>query len=88
MILSHLEGMSIDVTTMNVLRPVWEKSKKYGIVLILSGIRSRPLFSLERSGLFYLIGEENIVSNIDVALNLAKEMQAAGTICAKVREKR
>ncbi|MDD3375138.1 MAG: SulP family inorganic anion transporter [Candidatus Omnitrophica bacterium] len=67
--------LSIDATAINALRTVYEKSKKNGIVLILSGVRSQPLFSLERSGLYTIIGEENVVSNIDVALNLAREYE-------------
>ncbi|MBU0468143.1 MAG: STAS domain-containing protein [Candidatus Omnitrophica bacterium] len=66
--------LSIDATAMNALRTVYEKSKRNGIVLILSGVRAQPLFSLEKSGLYSLIGEDNVVSNIDVALSRARDI--------------
>jgi len=68
--------LSIDATAINALRTVYEKSKRNGIVLILSGIHAQPLVSVERAGLYELIGEENIAANIDVALERAREIMA------------
>ncbi|MCB9799148.1 MAG: STAS domain-containing protein [Candidatus Omnitrophica bacterium] len=63
--------LTIDATALNALRQVSNQSRKNGITLILSGIHAQPLAALQKSGLFELIGEENISANIDLALERA-----------------
>lgn len=62
----------IDATALRALEELVAKSKKENIVLMLSGVHAQPLITLEQSGLYYQIGEENIFANIDDALNGAR----------------
>ncbi|MCK6620840.1 MAG: sulfate permease [Calditrichaceae bacterium] len=63
---------AMDATALRALEDVYEKSRKDGTVLVLSGVHAQPLMALERSGLLERIGEENVHLNIDDALNRAR----------------
>jgi SulP family sulfate permease len=62
----------IDATALRALEELVKKTRKEGTVLMLSGVHAQPLITLEQSGLYYEIGEENIFGNIDDALNGAR----------------
>ncbi len=63
----------IDATALHALEELVTKTHKEGTLLLLSGIHAQPLITLEQSGLYYTIGEENIFGNIDSALNRARQ---------------
>ena len=64
--------LMIDATALRALEELAEETKREKTLLILSGVHAQPLISLEQSGLYYRIGEENIHANIDDALNGAR----------------
>ncbi|MBU1084614.1 MAG: SulP family inorganic anion transporter [Candidatus Omnitrophota bacterium] len=66
--------LSIDDTALNALRQTHNFCRKHNMIFMLSGVHTQPLFALERSGLLKEIGEDNILGNIDDALNRAREI--------------
>ncbi|MCA9402864.1 MAG: STAS domain-containing protein [Candidatus Omnitrophica bacterium] len=59
---------SIDATALNALRRVIAQSKHAGVTILLSGVQNNLLNQLRTSGIVRMIGEENILVNIDRAL--------------------
>ena len=74
LILRLREVLAIDATALQVLEDLYNKTRKDGSVLVLSGVHAQPLVALERSGLLERIGEENAHMHIDDALNRAREI--------------
>ncbi len=66
--------LALDATGLRAVRDLWQQCKKNKIQLLLSGVRSQPLFALERSGFLYEIGEENVLGSFDEALERAREI--------------
>ncbi len=64
----------IDATALHALEELVDKTLNDGTTLLLSGVHAQPLITLEQSGLYYKIGEENLYGNIDAALNGARRM--------------
>lgn len=58
----------IDATALNALRQVIRQSRKAGVVMLLSGIRPSLSGQLDRYGISAMVGEENVLPNIDKAL--------------------
>jgi SulP family sulfate permease len=73
-ILQMLAIPVIDASGMFALKEFYEKCKKNGTILFLSGIHGKVRLDLKRFGLVDLIKEENIFSNLDSALSKAKEI--------------
>lgn len=65
---------AIDSTGLHVLEQVHRNCRKGNITLIISEIHAQPLIALDHSGLMKEIGEENILGNIDAALNRARRV--------------
>lgn len=66
----------IDSTGLNNLEILCNNSKKEKIQVILSGVNNEVREKIERSKIPQLIGKENICSNIHLALERAKEIEA------------
>jgi len=64
--------LMFDATALRALEELVEETQREKTQLILSGVHAQPLISLEQSGLYYRIGEDNIYTNIDDALNGAR----------------
>jgi SulP family sulfate permease len=64
---------AIDSTGLHALRELIHRSRKEGMLVILSDVHAQPVVALERSGLYDELEEENIHGNIDDALNRARE---------------
>jgi len=64
---------AIDSTGLHALRELIQRSRKEGILVILSDVHAQPVVALERSGLYDELSEENIHGNIDDALNRARQ---------------
>jgi SulP family sulfate permease len=64
----------IDSTGINNLRSLYQRSKKAGIKVILSGVQEHVYESLEKFGLLHEIGREHVFSHIIPALAKATEM--------------
>lgn len=65
---------AIDATGLQTLKDFYSDAKKQKIHLILSGVHTQPLFAMTQAGIFDLYGEENILGNIDDALDRAREV--------------
>ena len=63
---------AIDSTGLHALRDLVRRSRQQGTLVILSDVHSQPVVAMERGGLYDELGEENILGNIDDALNHAR----------------
>lgn len=63
---------TIDATGLRALEDTLEKAKKDGITVLLSGPNARLLRRFNNSGITHHIGENNILQEIDDALNRAR----------------
>lgn len=64
----------IDATGLHSLRGFFEKCRANHIDFLIAGIHVQPLKTLQKSGLYELIGEKNVFSNIRDALKRASEI--------------
>ena len=62
----------IDSTGLAALRDVWQRSRGDGTLVVLADVHAQVVAGLDRSGLWDLIGEDNITGNVDDALNRAR----------------
>ncbi|MFI5237069.1 MAG: SulP family inorganic anion transporter [Ignavibacteriales bacterium] len=65
---------AIDSTGINALEKLLKDTKKHGTQLILSGVHTQPLMALAQAEFISKIGEENVLGNIDDALDHAREI--------------
>ncbi|WP_300282255.1 SulP family inorganic anion transporter [Peptacetobacter sp.] len=65
---------AMDTTSLNKLRELHKKCKKFNVVLILSHVNEQPLQFMEKSGFIDDIGRENLCNSIDTALERAEEI--------------
>jgi SulP family sulfate permease len=65
---------TIDSTGLNMLENLYKDSLKNGTQLVLSGVHHEPYMIMLRTGLVGLIEEQNILGNIDDALDRAREI--------------
>ncbi|HXE84824.1 MAG TPA: sulfate permease [Gemmatimonadales bacterium] len=71
---------AIDSTGLHALRDLARRSRREGILVILSDVHAQPVVALERSGFYDELGEENIQGNIDDALNRARQHLGLETV--------
>ncbi len=69
---------AIDATGLQVLEDVFERTRREGGKLLFTGVAEQPLKAMEQSGLLERIGRENILPNIDAALERAREILELG----------
>jgi sulfate permease, SulP family len=65
---------AIDGTGIHALEEVYHDSSKKGTQLVLSGVHTQPLMALDQSGFLKTIGEQNVLGNIDDALDRSREI--------------
>lgn len=65
---------AIDGTGIHALEEVYHDSIKKGTQLVLSGVHTQPLIALDQSGFLKVIGEQNVLGNIDDSLDRAREI--------------
>ncbi len=65
---------TIDASGMHALEEFYLECRRQGTTLLLSGVKKGPLRNLRRYHLDELIGEDHIFSNINVALDFAREL--------------
>ena len=63
---------AIDSTGLNALRDVVTRFRRAGTRVILSDVHAQPMVALQRSALGEELPEEDLVGNIDDALNVAR----------------
>jgi sulfate permease, SulP family len=65
---------SIDATGLQVLEDVLARTRRESGTLLLTGVAEQPLRAMEQSGLLDKLGRENVLENIDVALERANKL--------------
>lgn len=65
---------AIDGTGIHALEEVYHESSKKGTQLVLSGVHTQPLMALDQSGFLKTVGEQNVLGNIDDALDRTREI--------------
>lgn len=65
---------AIDATGLQALREFYSDASKHKTHLILSGVHTQPLYAMTQAGVLDLFGEENVLGNIDDALDRAREL--------------
>ena len=64
----------VDSTGIHNLTNLCEMSKKEGIQIVLSGVTEKVHSQLNKAGFYDIVGQDNICSHIDIALDRAKEI--------------
>ena len=66
--------LAIDATGLHALKEQCVSAKRHGITFLLSDVHAQPLVAIERSNLLDVLGEDNVLGNIDDALNRARDV--------------
>ncbi|PLY04236.1 MAG: sodium-independent anion transporter [Desulfuromonas sp.] len=74
LILRMRHALTLDATALQALESVYDRSKRNGTQLVLSGVHTQPLMTMEKAGFLSLLGEENVFGHIDDALDHAREL--------------
>ncbi len=74
LILRMRQVPSIDAAGIQMIEGLLAKCRSEGTQLLLSGVHSQPIVALSKAGLLKDIGEQNVLANIDAALNRAREI--------------
>ena len=64
----------VDSTGIHNLTNLCEMSQKEGIQFVLSGVTEKVHSQLNKAGFYDIVGQDNICSHIDIALDRAKEI--------------
>ena len=64
----------VDSTGIHNLANLCEMSQKEGIQIVLSGVTEKVHSQLDKAGFYDIVGQDNICSHIDIALDRAKEI--------------
>ena len=64
----------VDSTGIRNLTNLCEMSQKEGIQIVLSGVTEKVHSQLNKAGFYDIVGQDNICSHIDIALDRAKEI--------------
>lgn len=65
---------SIDATGLQVMEDVLTRTQNEGGTLLLSGVAEQPLRAMEQSGFLNKLGRENVMTDIDAALERARSL--------------
>lgn len=82
LILRMRQVPSIDAAGIQMIEGLLSKCRSEGTQLLLSGVHSQPIVALSKSGLLKDIGEQNVLANIDAALNRAREILGLPIVAA------
>jgi SulP family sulfate permease len=74
LILRMRKVLAMDATGLNALEDLYDKLRKRGKYLILSGPHTQPLLVMDNAGFLDRIGRENVCANIDMALERSREI--------------
>jgi sulfate permease, SulP family len=64
----------IDSTGLKNLRNFIRRSRNQGIIVLMSGLQSKPREALEKEGIIEMLGDENVCPNIELALERSKQL--------------
>ncbi|MCC7344227.1 MAG: sodium-independent anion transporter, partial [Deltaproteobacteria bacterium] len=68
----HVPAM--DATGLMALVDLKRRCDQQGTTLILSGVHAQPYLAIDKAGKLELFGEANVLTNVDLALNRAREI--------------
>ena len=71
---------AMDATGLHALEEFYEKCRRQGTTLLLSGVHAQPLNVLIQHSLYEAIGSDNLSGNLDDALNRARQLLGLPTI--------
>ena len=74
MILRMRNVPAIDATGLNLIHELHAGSQRDGTHLILSDVHAQPLVAIMTSDLWEELGEENVLGNLDAAIDRAREI--------------
>jgi len=74
LILRMRKVLAMDATGLNALEDLFERLRRKGKHVILSGPHAQPLFVMDKAGFLDRIGRDNVCANIDAALARAREI--------------
>ena len=74
LILRMRKVLAMDATGLNALEDLYEKLRRRGKSLVLSGPHTQPLLVMDKAGFLDRIGRENVCAHIDAALERAREI--------------
>ncbi len=83
LILRMRQVPSIDAAGIQMIEGLLSKCRSEGTQLLLSGVHSQPIVALSKSGLLKDIGAQNVLANIDAALNRAREILGLPIVAAR-----
>lgn len=83
LILRMRQVPSIDAAGIQMIEGLLSKCREQGTQLLLSGVHSQPIVALSHAGILKEIGEQNVLANIDAALNRAREIFGQPLVTAK-----
>ncbi|MBI5903352.1 MAG: STAS domain-containing protein [Deltaproteobacteria bacterium] len=78
LILRTRHVLALDATAIRALGDLKRQCDRYRTRLVISGIHAQPMIAMERSGLLYQIGQDNVCATIDDALARAREIAGGG----------
>jgi len=64
--------VAMDSSGLHFLEELMERCRKENVRLVLSGVHAQPMLAMRNAGLLEVLGEENALSNIDLALDRAR----------------
>jgi len=68
--------MTLDAIGLHALEDVFEKARRDGTVLMLSGVHAQPLVVMKQSGFAEKVGENHMTTSLDEALRQAEAIVA------------
>ena len=74
LILRMRHVLTIDATALHALEDVFDKTRRDGTTLVLSGVHVRVMVVIKQAGLADKIGADNMTANFDAALTRAQEI--------------
>ena len=72
LILRMRKVLAMDATGLNALEDLYERLRRKGKHLVLSGPHTQPLFLMEKAGFLDRIGRDNVCPHIEAALGRAR----------------
>lgn len=78
--------LAVDASGLRALEDLYERTRKEGTVLVISGIHKQPLYLLNSSGLIDKIGQDNVCGSIDEAIERASRIIGMDAKSAVIQE--
>jgi SulP family sulfate permease len=74
LILRMRKVLAMDATGLNALEDLYERLRRKGKHLLLSGPHTQPLFMMDKAGFLDRLGRENVCPDVDAALARARDL--------------